>query len=48
MSNIEGFHFTLNKDNSDEKMYINFNKNLFANSQIHDNFKKIFIDKIKI
>ena len=48
MSNIEGFHFTLNKENADEKIYLNLNQNLYANSQSHETFRRIFADKIKI
>ena len=48
MSNLEGFHLTHNKDYSDEKIYLNFNQNLFVNSQNHETFKRIFHDKIKI
>jgi len=48
MSNIEGFHFTLNKENSDEKIYVNLKQNLFANSQNHETFRRIFSEQIKI
>ncbi len=48
MSNIEGFHFSLNKENVDEKIYINLKQNLFANSQNNEVFRRIFADKIKL
>jgi len=48
MSNIEGFHFSQNQESKDEKIYLNIKQNLYANSQNHEVFRKIFNEKIKI
>ena len=48
LSNLEGFYITSNKEDQNDKIYINMQKNLYVNSLNHEMFKKIFNEKINI